>query len=400
MQEIQETYLRLLGQAPEPHRRYLFATFNPSKRLTGLIGPRGSGKTTLLLQWIREKGDPEKCMYASLDHIWFSSHRLIDFVKDCHENEGRDLFFFDEAHKYPGWNQEIKNIYDSFPGVRLVFSGSSSLDLVKGQYDLSRRGILHKLNGLSLREFILFRTGEALPAYTLEDLLGKGRKIAQELAAIPKLKGWFQEYLRVGYYPFYFEDPETYYARILNTIDKTVFEDIGNFFSLNTSRLPLFKKLLSYLATVPPGEISVNMLAGNLGVDHKTTQAYLHMLQDTSLTHNLRLDQGGKPALRAPEKVLLENANLYYAIAVETGVTPDLGSLRETFFVNALRGAGVQVHYSKVGDFSAAGRVFEVGGPGKTRRQLKGDKNGILVKDGILTAGPGEIPLHAFGFLW
>ncbi len=400
MHEIRDIYHRLLQQTPAQHPRYLLKDFEPGRRLTGLIGPRGSGKTTLLLQWIREKGVREECMYASLDHIYFSTHLLLDFVRECYETEGRRIFFLDEAHKYPDWNQEIKNIYDSFPEIRVVFSGSSSLDLVKGHYDLSRRGVILRLNGLSLREFILFKTGDSLPTYSLDDLLGKGRKIAQELAEIPKLKGWFQEYLRVGYYPFYFEEPDTYYARILNTVDKTVFEDVANHFSLSTSRLPLLKKLLSYLATVPPGEISVNTLARNLGVDHKTTQGYLHMLQDTALTHNLKLEGGGKAVLRAPEKVLLENANLYHAIAVETGLTPDLGSLRETFFVSALKGAGALVHYSKEGDYRAAGKVFEVGGPGKTRRQLKGEKQGILVKDGILTAGPGEIPLHAFGFLW
>lgn len=400
MQEIRDTYYRLLAQPAPDHRRYLFERFDTAKRLTGLIGPRGAGKTTLMLQWIRERENPERCMYASLDHIFFSAHPLLDFVRDMHQLEGRTLFFLDEAHKYPGWNRELKNIYDSFPDIRMVFSGSSSLDLVKGHYDLSRRGVMHKLNGLSLREYIQFKTGKAPRALSLGDLLERGAEISRELSTIPRIRGLFEEYLRVGYYPFYFEDPETYYSRILNTIDKTIFEDIVHFFSLNTAKLPVFKRLLAYLSSIPPGEVSVNTLARNLEVDHKTVSSYLHMMQETSLTHSLSLDRAGKARLRAPEKVLLENANLYYAVATESGFEPNIGAMRETFFVNALRGAGAPVQYSKEGDYRAKGKVFEIGGAGKTKRQIRGIKEAILVKDGPMMAAPGEIPLYLFGFLW
>lgn len=400
MQELRDTYYRLLAQPAPEFRRYLFDRFDASKRLAGLIGARGVGKTTLMLQWIREKEDPSLCMYASLDHIYFSTHRLLDFVRDMHQLEGRTLFFLDEAHQYPGWNREIKNIYDSFPNVRIVFSGSSSLDLVKGQCDLSRRGVLYRLNGLSLREFIRFKTGKAHGDIGFEDLLKRAPEISRDLAAIPRIQGLFQEFLRTGYYPFYFEDPETYYSRILNTIDKTVFEDIAHFFSISTAKLPVFKKLLAYLSSIPPGEMSVNALARNLEVDHKTVSGYLHMMQETSLIHSLSLDKGGKAGLRSPEKVLLENANLYFAVAKESGFEPSLGALRETFFVNALRGAGIPVQYSKEGDYRTKGRIFEIGGASKTARQIRGMKNALLVKDGPLTAGPGEIPLYMFGFLW
>ncbi len=353
-----------------------------------------------MLQWIRHKENPERCMYASLDHIYFSGHRLLDFVRDMHQTDGRTLFFLDEVHMYPGWNRELKNIYDSFPEINIVFSGSSSLDLVKGQYDLSRRGVIYRLNGLSLREFILFKTGKSQQAFTLEDLLKRGVEISRELSLIPRIRGLFEEYLRIGYYPFYFEDPETYYPRILNTIDKTIFEDIANFFSLSTSKLPLFKRLLAFLASNPPGEINVNSLARNLGIDHKTVNAYLNMLQETALTHSLRLDSGGNAGLRSPDKILLENANLYFAIATESGFAPNAGSLRETFFVNALKGTGLPVHYSKEGDYQVLGNVFEIGGKGKTRRQIRNVPKAVLVKDGPMTAAPGEIPLYLFGFLW
>ncbi len=398
MRTLRDTHYRLISHSTPTHRRHLFESFSTSRRLAGLIGPRGTGKTTLMLQWIREKENPDLCMYASLDHIYFSVHSLLDFVRDMHQLEGRNLFFLDEAHKYPGWNRELKNIYDSFPDIRIVFSGSSSLDLLKGQYDLSRRGMIYRLNGLSFREFILFKTGAAPKAFSFDDLIKGTMEISRELSAFPRIRGLFQEFLSTGYYPFYFEDPETYRARILNTIEKTIFEDIANFYSMNTNMLHVFKRLLAYLASVPPGEMSVNTLARNLEIDHKTVSSYLQMMQETSLIHSLALEKEGKAGLRTSEKVLLENPNLYFAIAKETGLEPSIGILRETFFINALRGVGIPVHYSKGGDYRAKGKIFEIGGPSKTARQLSGAKNGILVKDGPLMAAPGEIPLYLFGF--
>jgi predicted AAA+ superfamily ATPase len=400
VQEIRDTYYRLLAQPAFPHRRYLFDRFQASRRLAGLIGPRGVGKTTLMLQWIKEKENPERCMYASLDHIWFSAHRLLDFIRDMHQLDGRTLFFLDEIHKYPDWNRELKNAYDSFPEIRIVFSGSSSLDLVKGHYDLSRRGVIYRLNGLSLREYILFKTGEALPSLRMDDCLDSGSSKSRAISGFPRILGLFREFLSSGYYPFYFEDPDTYHERILNTVDKTVFEDIAHFYSLSTSRLPVFKRLLAYLASVPPGGLNVNTLARNLELDHKTVSGYIHMMQETSLTHALSFEKAGKASLRAPDKILLENANLYHAVAKVSGFAPTEGSLRETFFVSALKGAGAKVHYSKVGDYAVDGKVFEIGGPGKSSRQIKGAGNSYLVKDGQLAAAPGEIPLYLFGFLW
>lgn len=135
-----------------------------------------------MLQWIKEKEDPDRCMYASLDHIWFSAHRLLDFIRDMHQLDGRTLFFLDEIHKYPDWNRELKNAFDSFPEIRIVFSGSSSLDRVKGQYDLSRRGVIYRLNGLSLREYILFKTGEALPSLGRDDCLDSQSPVSRAIS--------------------------------------------------------------------------------------------------------------------------------------------------------------------------------------------------------------------------
>ena len=138
-------YKRLLQHINFSHHRYIYKYFNLNNRLTGLIGPRGTGKTTLLLQYIKENLNIEECIYTSLDNIYFTQNNLIEFVNELYDFYGIRYFFFDETHKYPNWNQELKNLYDSYPDIKIVFSGSSSLDLTKGAYDLSRRGVLYKI---------------------------------------------------------------------------------------------------------------------------------------------------------------------------------------------------------------------------------------------------------------
>ena len=122
MTQVLAIHKRLLQATEAVHHRYIFNEFNINNRLTGLIGARGTGKTTLLLQFIKEKvAKPNEALYVSLDNIHFSGNPLFGFVNEMIETEGIRTFFFDEVHKYQGWNQELKNIYDSFPEVSVFF---------------------------------------------------------------------------------------------------------------------------------------------------------------------------------------------------------------------------------------------------------------------------------------
>ncbi len=236
-----------------------------------MIGPRGVGKTTLLLQFIKNKVlNPRDAFYFSADHIFFNTTTLWEFIQTLYEEEGVELIFVDEIHKYPNWNQELKNIYDSFPRLKIVFSGSSSLDLVTGSYDLSRRAALHYLHGLSFREYLNFTTGSNFGTLTFADIVNSPLEASADLAEIPRLKGHFKTYLRQGYYPFLFEDEGQFFDRLERVINKTIYEDIGNYYSLKTTNLRYFSKILSFLATIPPGKISMNNLAQNLSIDSKT----------------------------------------------------------------------------------------------------------------------------------
>lgn len=396
------TYRRLLKNTTYKTHRYLFQSFNTESRLTGLVGPRGTGKTTLLLQHINERiSNKNQCIYLSLDHIYFTQINLVEFVDDLYEIDGIRYLFLDEVHKYPNWDQELKNIYDSYPDIKVVFSGSSSMDLIRGTYDLSRRGTLFKIGGMSFREYLEFRLKSAISPISFNDLIQKPDILVDHLAGIERLKGHFLEYMESGYYPFLFEDEENYHQKILNILDKTIYEDISNFYKLKTENLINFRKILSYLATIPPGQLNRNSISKHIGLDNRTVENYLKILNETGLVCSVRENKAGSNLLKGTEKIYLDNSNIYKAIIDEIGFEYNTGTLREIFFIKMLQNAGEKIYFSKIGDFQVNDYYFEIGGKSKSAKQIKDHlEKSFLVKDNILSPSGNVLPLHFFGFLY
>ncbi|MGH7889930.1 MAG: AAA family ATPase [Thermodesulfobacteriota bacterium] len=394
---ILETYRRLIEELSLTRTRYLYPSFHIRNRLTGLIGPRGVGKTTLLLQYIKNKlYQKGKSFYFTADHIYFQEATLLEFVSSLYQNEGYRIIFIDEIHKYQNWNQELKNLYDSFPSLKIVFSGSSMLDLVKGSYDLSRRAVLFHLRGLSFREYLNFVCDLDLKPIPFATLLKKPQKIPN----VPRILSHFQDYLKHVYYPFVLEDVHSYYEKLTRVIDKTIFEDIANYYNLKTPNLQYFKKILTYLASIPPGELVVHNLAQNLAVDDKTAQHYLSILASVGLVREIYPNGGGGVRIRKPSKIFLNNTTIMHTMQQYLEQPIPKGTERELFFIQSLQDAGVELFYSNIGDFRTKNAVFEIGGKNKTGKQLKGaEKPSYLVKDDILTPLKGEIPLFRTGFL-
>ena len=393
---ILETYRRLIDELSLTRTRYLYPSFHIRNRLTGLIGPRGVGKTTLMLQYIKnELYEEGKTFYFTADHIYFQEATLLEFVSSLYKNEGYQIIFIDEIHKYQNWNQELKNLYDSFPSLKIVFSGSSMLDLVKGSYDLSRRAVLFHLHGLSFREYLNFVCDLDLKPISFEMLLKKP-KIPDAARILPH----FQDYLKHGYYPFVLEDVHSYYEKLTRVIDKTIFEDIANYYNLKTPNLQYFKRILTYLASIPPGELVVHNLAQTLAVDDKTAQHYLSILASVGLIREIYPNGKGSARIRKPSKIFLNNTTLMHTMQQYLEEPIPKGTERELFFIQSLQDAGIELFYSSIGDFRTKKAVFEIGGKNKTRRQLKGaEEPSYLVKDDILTSLKGEIPLFMMGFI-
>ena len=393
---ILETYHRLIGELPPLKVRYLYASFHLRNRLTGLIGSRGVGKTTLMLQYIKNHLYNEgKTFYFTADHVYFHETTLLEFVSDLYRHEGYQVIFIDEVHKYHNWNQELKNIYDSFPSLKIVFSGSSMLDLVKGSYDLSRRAVLFHLQGLSFREYLNFVCDLDLEVVPLQTAL----KDSNSIVEVPRMLTHFHDYLKNGYYPFVFEDAHSYYEKLTRVIDKAIFEDIANYYNLKTPNLHYFKKILTYLASIPPGEVNIHNLAQNLGIDDKTADHYLGILVSVGLAREIYPSGGGGHRIRKPSKIFLNNTTLMHTLQQYLQLPIPKGTERELFFIQSLQDAGIEIFYSNEGDFCTKEAIFEVGGKNKTRRQLKQVQSpAYLVKDDILTPLKGEIPLFMAGF--
>ncbi len=400
---IVETFHRLIEELEVTTHRYLYKAFQLKDRLIGLIGPRGVGKTTLLLQYIKEYLYAEgKAFYFSADLVYFKSENLLEFVADLYQNGGYRIVFIDEIHKYANWNQEIKNLYDSFPRLQIVFSGSSMLDLVYGSYDLSRRASLYSLRGMSFREYLQFNQKGHWDPLLGEDLFtGMSGKALQKLSHIEKLAPLFQEYLETGYYPFVAENPLSYYDKLRRIVDKTIYEDIANCYKLNSSYLHFFKQILHYLTTIPPGKVNTHSLAKHLKIDVKTVGHYLQILHEVGLVRLLYPVEGGGIGIRKPAKVFLHNTTLLHAICQYGGGEKNKGTERELFFFQSLMDADIPVFFSKVGDFFAKDTIFEIGGRNKTAKQLKKATHpAYLVKDSLRSPYGNEIPLHYFGFLY
>jgi len=394
---ITETFHRLIDELPPLQTRYLYSEFQLRNRLTGLVGPRGVGKTTLLLQYIKNELSKEKnSFYFSADLVYFQQTSLLQFVSDLHQKEGYKIIFIDEIHKYQGWDQELKNIYDSFPSLKIVFSGSSMLDLVTGTYDLSRRAKLYRLHGLSFREYLNFSQNLHLEPCSFQQLLE-----GIDQPKIPKILTYFETYLAQGYYPFVFEDPHSYHEKVSRIVEKTIYEDIANYYNLKTPNLQYFRKILTYLASISPGDLNIHNLSQNLSIDHKTASHYLSILVSVGLIRELHPYEGGGAGLRKPSKFLLNNTTLMHTMQQYLGQPILKGTERELFFVQSLQNGEIPIFCSEKGDYRTKDAVFEIGGKSKTKRQLKGSTlPGYLVKDDVLHSLKNEIPLYQCGFLY
>jgi predicted AAA+ superfamily ATPase len=399
--EIQRILLEQFQELPFFYRD-CFRQITLDNKISGILGSRGIGKTTFLLYLVLEQGARQgKALYVSADNLYFLENRLVDLVDQLYKETDVRLLCIDEVHKYPNWNQELKNIADTYFDFRIVFSGSSMIDLIQSKYDLSRRVTTYLLHGFSFREYLEWTLKIKLPILSFEDVLFSHLEIEQEFN-IPGVLKYLSEYFRIGYYPFFREfsqDREKFQA-IENVTQKTIYEDIGTLHSLRTTGLQVIEKLFKFVIHTPPGELSAFKLAKYLDKDFETITNYLHYLEEAGLIRFLYPKTTGKAVLRNPNKMFPDNSNLIYA--TYAAIMPDnhIGKVRETFVINQLQNANQKVYYSPKGDVCVNENVFEIGGMSKKDIQIRGEKNGYILQDGILIGSKNIIPLYLIGFLY
>jgi predicted AAA+ superfamily ATPase len=397
MEKLYERFLQKIDQTQLGFTRHLLHEIHWDSRLIGIKGARGVGKTTLILQYIKQQlAQDQRTLYVSLDHIWFAGQSLYDLADQFVKKGGAHLFL-DEVHKYPNWSQELKNIYDDFPTLQVVFTGSSLLEMLNASADLSRRAVLYTLQGLSFREYLNLTQGTSIVAYSLSELLANHTEIARQIAQQIKPLASFSSYLETGYYPFFQEAPALYLTKLEQVMNLILEVELPLLRKVEIGYVNKLKQLLYIIAVSVPYVPNVSQLSERIGLNRNTLVAYLSFLQEANLTKHLYKDAKGLTQMQKPDKIYLENTNLQYALAREA---VNSGSLRETFFMNQLS-CKHNIEYAPKGDFIVDRLyTFETGGRNKTDKQIQGIDHSFVVSDQLEIGFQQKIPLWVFGLLY
>lgn len=397
MDVLFERFRKRLAYTDVSFVRSLMDNIHWEARMIGIRGARGVGKTTLLLQYIKlHLPSDSTVLYASLDNIWFTEHKLYDMA-DIFVKRGGKYLFLDEVHKYPRWSQELKNMYDDFPELHIVFTGSSLLEILNARADLSRRAIVYEMQGFSFREYLNRNLQTDFPVVSLDDIWTKHVELSNSIAGKLKVLQHFPEYLKFGYYPYYNELPPLYYQRIDEVINMILEVEIPLLRGVDIAYVTKLKQLLLILSESVPFIPNISKLSERIGITRNSLLSYLHALQESGLTYHLNKNTFGITRLQKPDKIYLENTNLMYALG--TGKV-DVGSLRETFFANQVKYSH-QLSISEQSDFLIDNKyTIEVDGKEKGYRQLEGLNNAFIAADDIEYGHERKIPLWMFGFLY
>jgi predicted AAA+ superfamily ATPase len=398
MEKLFEKFIQKLQLVSTDFTRSIINEINWKTRLIGIKGARGIGKTTLLLQYIKlnHSNELEKTLYISLDSIWFSNNSLIDLVESFIKKGGKYLFL-DEVHKYPNWSQEIKNMYDDYTDLQIVFTGSSLLEILNARADLSRRAIIYTMQGLSFREYIAIEKGINLPIINLDEILNNHINISQQILKEIKPFVHFDSYLKMGYYPFYKEEKELFNQRLNEVVNMILEIELPLLRNLEIAYIHRIKQLLVILTESVPFTPNITKISSKIGINRATLLTYLHYLEEAELTINLNNESGGLSKLQKPTKLYLNNPNLMYILQNDK---VNIGTLREIFFANQLKYKHT-LSLPKFGDFLIDNKyIIEIGGKDKSFKQIEGIENAYVAADDIEFGFGNKIPLWLFGFLY
>ncbi len=387
----------LLANTNTGFKRYLHGQINWKSRLIGVKGARGTGKTTLLLQWLKEQNLPAAtAAYFSLDDLYFTTHSLFETAQEFYSLGGK-ILVLDEVHKYPTWSTEIKNIYDFYPDFKVIFTGSSIIDISKQQGDLSRRAVIYELPGMSFREYLAIKKIADIHPLKLEELLKSPAHLKDLLPKDFRPLLHFRNYIQNGYYPFVMEDEEAMYQKINQLIRSIVEIDMAELADFDVRNAKKMLQLIYVIAQQVPFKPNVSALAIKTGIHRNTLNNYFHCLEQARII-NLLYPAGNSIAiLQKPEKIFLNNTNLQFVLGSQQ---TDVGSLRETFFLSQLLPLH-KVHMPRQGDFLVDHKyTFEIGGKGKDIKQIKTIKNSWIARDDIEIPIARVLPLWTFGLLY
>lgn len=389
MEKLFEYSNRLINEVDTSFFRYMYNQINWQNRMICLIGPRGVGKTTLVLQYIKQNLNPAETLYVTVEDFYFVNNRITELV-DTFVKYGGKYLFIDEIHKYKDWAKELKLIYDYHKELKVVFTGSSVLDIKKGTTDLSRRAVIYNMQGLSFREYLKLFHKISAQTYSLEEILGHQVEIKDLKRPLPL----FADYLKRGYYPFALD--EDFDIRLGQIINQTLESDIPMYADMNVATGRKLKHLLAIISKSAPFKPNMTKIAEMVSASRNNISDYCLYIEEAGMIAQLRDNTGGIRALGKVDKIYLDNTNLIYKLAEDTS---NIGNIRETFFLNQMR-VKYKVQTSSIADFMIDDNSFEVGGKSKGQKQIKEAQNGYVVKDDIENGFLNVIPLWQFGLTY
>jgi len=398
MEELFNRYQRISQKIQTDFVRSFMQEVNWNARLIGIKGARGVGKTTLILQYLKINFTDNRALtlYVSLDSFAFRGKTLLGLADEFVRNGGKHLFL-DDVHKYPNWAQELKNIYDDYSELQIVFTGSSLLEILNSRADLSRRVLIYHMQGLSFREFIMLETGIYFTPLTLESILKDHLHLAGLINAKIKVFPHFEKYLKQGYYPFYREELDLYEHRVEEVINMMLEIELPLLRGMDIGLVPKIKQLLVIISESVPFVPNIVNLSQKIEIHRTTLMSYLFYLQELGLTYHLLKEARGSVRLQKPAKIYLENTNLMYVLS---SFSANRGNVRETFFANQV-GYKHKISFHEKTDFLVDNTyAFEIGGKDKSKKQITGIENAYIVSDEIEYGYQNKIPIWLFGFLY
>ena len=395
IEQLHQNFLYYLENQKFDYKRYFWKSINQNDKLIGIIGARGVGKTTYILQYLDSLEIPlYKRLYISADSLEVLESSLLEIAKEF-SSLGGEILAIDEIHKYKNFELELKQIYDMLD-LKVIFSGSSAIELEHAKADLSRRAVMYRVNGLSYREFLEIKLGITLNSFSLEEILTNHLDIAYEIKQQVKPLEYWREYLSYGFYPFYFQEETTYILKLQETINTVIETDIPALFSIKYESIINLKKLVKLICQSEPFKLNIKELSAKIGTDRDTLYLYIDYLHRGKIFNILRSKTKGDNIFLKPDKIYLNNSNLNHAYCKEFKI----GTVRETFFANQLQMIN-EVSVPLKGDFLVDDKyVFEVGGKNRSFKQIKDIPNSFVVDDEIESGFGNKIPLWLFWFIY
>lgn len=395
MEEFFRTHAYLVEHTNAPVRRSLMDEIDWNRRMIGIKGTRGVGKTTFLLQYAKEHFDISRreCLYINMNNFFFQTNGIADFAGEFYHHGGRVLLI-DQVFKQPQWSRELRRCYDEYPGLHIIFTGSSVMRIEEDSPELAGIASSYHLRGFSFREFLNLQTGNHFKPYTLEEIIADHEHIVKQILPRVSPARYFQDYVHHGFYPFY-QEHQNYSENLLKTMNMMMEVDILLVKQIELKYLTKIKKLFYLLAAGDMKAPNISMLADTINTSRATVMNYIKYLSDARLI--IMIYPEGHEFPKKPTKVMTYNSNLMYAIYP---IRVNRQDVMETFLVNMLWKSHRVNQGPRDTCYTVDGRwkfrVLDAESTGKYR--ISPDT--IYARYNTEVGKDNQIPLWLFGFLY